>query len=61
MGTRIQIGPRRNGRGGSHWSKPRHWAAAARHLDDLTSLDTRHDPFEILLKLADRDRILLHV
>ena len=35
--------------------------AAARHLDDLTSLDTRHDPVQILLKLADRDRILLHV
>jgi hypothetical protein len=45
MGTRIKIGPRKNGRGGSHWSQRRHRAAAPRHLDDLTSFDTRHDPF----------------
>jgi len=35
-------------------------AAAARYFDDLTSLDTRQDSFQVLLKFADRDRILPH-
>ena len=33
----------------------------ARHIDDMTALDARPAPLEILLQLTDRDGGLLHV
>ncbi len=38
-----------------------HGTATSRHLDRLASLDTRHDPLQVLLQFADRNRRLTHV